>query len=395
MSGNMETSGHSSAEGGEGHSEVQETTVNIESVSETGEMDESFEDCELKEGTIGKQSEIQEMEEEDFSDCAKNEEIAGETEKKVPDETKETEEILKETEEISKETEELPEERLENALLEQKKMSEEMDKKFEDVLSKEIGSDEYKEALKEYNDLKAQKEELDEKIQSMESKKDLVEEKTSYENLAEYMNAHNYGREDYETYSQDPEWRRLHKQEFPDYELPPLKESDNTQEWKRMSVEMSPQENLEATNPNFESGMEWQTNCQRCVPTYEMRERGYDVTALPCTDADDYLSYHPFEVWEDVDIQATIGDGKADIEEAMNEWGDGSRAQVVVLWEVGDGGHTFIAEQRDGKTYFSDPQTGETDVSWYFDNVKDNCTRYCRIDDAKTSKKITECCKGV
>ena len=318
MSGNMETGGHSSAEGGEGHSEVQETTVNIESVSETEEMDESFEDCELKEGTIGKQSEIQEMEEEDFSDCAKNEEIAGETEKKVPDETKETEEILKETEEISKETEELPEERLENALLEQKKMSEEMDKKFEDVLSKEIGSDEYKEALKEYNDLKAQKEELDEKIQSMESKKDLVEEKTSYENLAEYMNAHNYGREDYETYSQDPEWRRLHKQEFPDYELPPLKESDNTQEWKRMSVEMSPQENLEATNPNFESGMEWQTNCQRCVPTYEMRERGYDVTALPCTDADDYLSYHPFEVWEDVDIQATIGDGKADIEEAMN-----------------------------------------------------------------------------
>ena len=98
MSGNMETGGHSSAEGGEGHSEVQETTVNIESVSETEEMDESFEDCELKEGTIGKQSEIQEMEEEDFSDCAKNEEIAGETEKKVPDETKETEEILKETE---------------------------------------------------------------------------------------------------------------------------------------------------------------------------------------------------------------------------------------------------------------------------------------------------------
>lgn len=79
----------------------------------------------------------------------------------------------------------------------------------------------------------------------------------------------------------------------------------------------------------------------------------------------------------------------------MNEWGDGSRAQVVVLWEVGDGGHTFIAEQRDGKTYFTDPQTGESDVSWYFDNVKDNCTLYCRIDDAKTSKKITECCKGV
>ena len=43
-----------------------------------------------------------------------------------------------------------------------------------------------------------------------------------------------------------------------------------------------------------------------------------------------------------------------DIQDLMSSWGDGSRAQVCLQWDIGEGGHTFMAEQRNGKTYFVD-----------------------------------------
>jgi SPP1 gp7 family putative phage head morphogenesis protein len=38
---------------------------------------------------------------------------------------------------------------------------------------------------------------------------------------------------------------------------------------------------LKGTNPNYALGWKYQNNCQRCVPAYELRRRGYDVTAKP------------------------------------------------------------------------------------------------------------------
>lgn len=34
-------------------------------------------------------------------------------------------------------------------------------------------------------------------------------------------------------------------------------------------------------NPRFAEGGQYMINCQRCVPTYELRRRGYNVVALP------------------------------------------------------------------------------------------------------------------
>ena len=220
-------------------------------------------------------------------------------------------------------------------------------------------------------------------------------QENAFNRLSDYMNTHNYGPDDFATYSQDPEWRDLQRQAFPDYELPPLNKADNLGRWNEIPPDISFKESLDATNPNFEFGDEWQDNCQRCVPTYEMRARGYDVTAQPCTDWDDYLSYHPYDVWENPDVIGTSGSGLSDIQSAMNNWGDGARAQICVQWEYGDGGHTFMAEQRNGKTYFFDPQTGDTDVSWYFNEVHPGSTSFCRIDQLMPSKRILDCCKGV
>ena len=213
--------------------------------------------------------------------------------------------------------------------------------------------------------------------------------------LYDYMSEHNYGQDDFNTYSQDPKWRDLQSAAFPDYELPPLNNLDNIGNWSDIPSEYSYQDNLDMANPNYENGTEWQINCQRCVPTYEMRSRGYDVTALPCTDYNDYLSYHPYDVWDNPAILNATGNGLDDIRTSMSDWGDGARAQVCLQWNNEMGGHTFMAEQRNGETCFVDPQTGETDVGWYFDEACPNSVTYCRTDRLMPSSKILNCCKGV
>ena len=152
-------------------------------------------------------------------------------------------------------------------------------------------------------------------------------------------------------------------------------------------------QDAKSTNPQYSSGEEWQRNCQRCVPTYEMRCRGYDVSAKPCVDPNDYLMYHPFDVWKNPDIKNPPGDGLEDIKNSMAQWGDGARAQIVFVWADAPSGHTIIAEQRDGKTFFIDPQSNDTDVIEYFQYVSMGKTRYCRIDNLDVSKHIKDCYK--
>jgi len=44
---------------------------------------------------------------------------------------------------------------------------------------------------------------------------------------------------------------------------------------------MGHEEALKETNPRYFEGPEYQKNCQRCVPTYELRRRGYPVETQP------------------------------------------------------------------------------------------------------------------
>ena len=60
-------------------------------------------------------------------------------------------------------------------------------------------------------------------------------------------------------------------------------------------------------------------------------------------------------------------------------------------------GHVFIAEQENGKTRFIDPQSGEKDVSYYFDSgmIKPIKTRILRVDDKAFTQLIQKCCEDV
>ena len=169
----------------------------------------------------------------------------------------------------------------------------------------------------------------------------------------------------------------------------------------RVRFPESMEEALSKINPNGhdevnDANFAWSGNCTHCVPAYELRKRGYDVSALPYTDDPNGLSYDPFDAWEDPIIHKNPGSGREAIERAMASYGDGARVEIDVGWATSDGsgfdGHVFVAEQRDGKTYFIDPQNGDADVSWYFDHVQPGATRFARIDNLTPSDRIAECC---
>lgn len=152
---------------------------------------------------------------------------------------------------------------------------------------------------------------------------------------------------------------------------------------------------LKECNPNYNLGREWKVNCQRCVPAFEMRRRGYDVTAKPRGKGFDHLAYNPFDVWKNPEVITARDNGKQDIENRMAKWGDGARVQVVVMWKGTPSGHTFFAEQVNGKTRFYDPQNGSTDVTDYFNRVEPGSVRFCRVDNLEPSEKINDCLRRV
>ena len=167
----------------------------------------------------------------------------------------------------------------------------------------------------------------------------------------------------------------------------------------------SKNQDLAASNPNFPQGMEWQFNCQRCVAAYELRRRGYDVTALPrpmVGNKPDYSDELPNRLskngWPHMfdgpvleSCKASTGERtRGKVEELMSSWGDGSRAIVRVQFtkKNGGGGHVFIAEQRGGRTYFIDPQSDDMDCSRYFSKVNRLETYCMRVDNKQATDLI-------
>lgn len=175
-------------------------------------------------------------------------------------------------------------------------------------------------------------------------------------------------------------------------------ETPTALKWKRQAHFSTSDENIQATNPNYNLGKAFRENCQKCVPAYEMRMRGYDVTARPTFDlkTDDFAQNHWDEVFENAVVENGLsGSGKDEIIERMKSFGDGARGEVYVAWENGSA-HVFVAENRNGSIHFLDPQTGDLDVEYYFDHVKNGLTKLIRIDNLETNDKYLKwCCKEV
>ncbi len=158
-------------------------------------------------------------------------------------------------------------------------------------------------------------------------------------------------------------------------------------------------DDLKQTNPYYATGeYKWRNNCQRCVPTYELRRRGYNVIAknLPASIEEDYLARDYTLAWSRRErIWCKQGNGLEQIHAQMEQWGDGSRVEISIVWAgTNNIGHVFVAEQRNGKTYFIDPQNGSVDCSEYFMLAAEGKTNMLRIDNNEPSEKILDCCEN-
>lgn len=175
-------------------------------------------------------------------------------------------------------------------------------------------------------------------------------------------------------------------------------------EFPKTRGEHSRHSDLRATNPNFSSGeRRWQENCQRCVPTYEMRRRGYDVVAKPSLAAGgqvDEVRKKWKDIFQDAKWVKCNGTGKAKIERLMKQWGDGARAEVYVKWkprwkgDMHSGAHVFIAENVNGRVEYRCPQSNTYDYSHAFKQVIRDKTMVARIDNLEVTNLIKGCCES-
>lgn len=155
-----------------------------------------------------------------------------------------------------------------------------------------------------------------------------------------------------------------------------------------------------ATNPNYSRSQEYKINCQRCVPAYEMRRRGYDVEALPrITSGVDATAKQWENIFKDANWDKSVASNRYKttmqrITDRMIEYGDGARAEIYVVWKGGSAAHVFVAENINGTVRFIDPQTGEINVEGYFTYIMPSKTQMLRMDNLEPSDLITGCCKN-
>jgi hypothetical protein len=175
--------------------------------------------------------------------------------------------------------------------------------------------------------------------------------------------------------------------------------------FSRISQPHSSAEDLAKANPNYKQGAEYRENCQRCVPAYELRRRGYDVQAKPAqVTANGKISPHdPFNqnmrwftgIFSNIQWKTCrTGAERKTIEDMMLSWGDGARAEIYVAWKTG-GAHVFVAEQINGKTMYSDPQSGTVDFAYAFAQAKSGSILFARIDLLQVTDTIKECIDNV
>jgi hypothetical protein len=137
-------------------------------------------------------------------------------------------------------------------------------------------------------------------------------------------------------------------------------------------------------------------NCQRSVPVYELRRRGYNLKARPVPStgfgqvkngAECFVSQNG-KVLRPIRVKK----GKEELLKELNTFPDGSRFGIMQQWSGRDYGHVYIAEKIDGEIIFMDPQDGKIDVSNNLNEIKKAKDGfkiwYYRMDNAIINQKI-------
>lgn len=150
---------------------------------------------------------------------------------------------------------------------------------------------------------------------------------------------------------------------------------------------------LKGANPKYASGTQYAVNCQRCVQTYELRRRGYDVEALPKPK----IKKDNVIIWGNECFVDSSGNtpkfafnqSEAEIKFELANAPDGSRHIIYTAWKKGSA-HVFIAEKENGIVRFVDPQTNNDDVGNYFSRGKAGKFGILRVDDKDITKDTSK-----
>ena len=186
------------------------------------------------------------------------------------------------------------------------------------------------------------------------------------------------------------------KLDFKDYE----KGTERLSELKRKSngVKVSIDEDVKEANKTGKKG--YVKNCFNCVCALEMRQRGYDVEALPrsygafVTDYHDMFRgvklYNAFEqrekgqsrkawVMKSYDRLCTELEGNP----------EGSRGFVGFSYQGVDSGHTIFWAIENGQATFYDPQSGKKSCDKVL-SLSDQNYMWGRLDNAEPTEMITQ-----
>lgn len=174
--------------------------------------------------------------------------------------------------------------------------------------------------------------------------------------------------------------------------------------------EMSDKEDLARVNPSFHNfNTNTKSNCMLCTSTYDMRKRGYDVTAKTASAGfltTDIRKWYPKAQIKTISGQDTTGktmgsNGRKTrdatdkfIKEALSQ-GEGARGNIMVTWAGFGGGHSMVYEVKNGKVAILDAQSNQVFNDPYKILKKTNGElEYARLDNVDfNAKEIQRCCK--
>lgn len=156
---------------------------------------------------------------------------------------------------------------------------------------------------------------------------------------------------------------------------------------RRMSINKA----CKGANPNYLQGEKYQNNCQRCVQAYEMRRRGYDVTASAKPTKNNKI------IWgsecfvkdrKDAYSAFTMKVSEKAVRQELENAPNGARYIIYVAWRKSRSAHVFVGEKIDGKVRYVDPQSGKEDAESHFSLGKRNKFGFFRVDDKELTNNM-------
>jgi len=164
-------------------------------------------------------------------------------------------------------------------------------------------------------------------------------------------------------------------------------------------------EAIKGTNPRYNPNVEaYNSNCARCVQNYELRRRGFDVTANAYkADSSQYQFNYINATWKDLEnksaqlsekyvANAKVRDRLSSDIIAQNP--EGARGFLQMGWKGRNVGHVINWEIKDGEVQFIDAQTSTIWDANYSAWKRMSTPRWVRIDDKRPSDSILKYIEG-